>query len=93
MRSTTRSAVSLLAAAAILSALPAVFAHGDDHAAMDADMDMSVPDPKPDPDSYLPTYFSHPEHRGLIFAHVALMVLAWVVMLPIGKRKSRVQNV
>ncbi|KAK6069610.1 integral membrane protein [Seiridium cupressi] len=89
MRSATRSALSLLAAAAILSALPVVLAHGHDDAAaadadMDMDMDMGADKPQPDPDSYLPTYFTHPEHRGLIYAHVALMVLGWVVMLPIG---------
>jgi hypothetical protein len=81
MRSATRSALTLLAAAAILSALPAVLAHGDE----DMDMDMgTTEEPKPDPESYAPTYFSHPEHRGVLYAHISFMVIGWIVMLPIG---------
>ena len=33
---------------------------------------------------YPPTYFAHPGHVGVIYAHIALMVLAWVFVLPIG---------
>lgn len=92
MKSAARSAWSLLfAAALVLCALPAVLAHGDEHAAagadmeMDMDMDMSAEDSsKPDAGSYAPTYFTHPEHRGLIYAHIGLMVLSWVVILPLG---------
>ncbi len=32
-----------------------------------------------------PSYFDHPEHSGLMFAHIAFMVLAWIVLLPIGE--------
>jgi hypothetical protein len=34
---------------------------------------------------YPPTYFAHPDHVALLYAHVALMVLAWVLALPVGK--------
>lgn len=32
-----------------------------------------------------PSYFLHPEHSGLMFAHIAVMMLAWVVVLPLGE--------
>ncbi|KAH8195763.1 hypothetical protein TruAng_010065 [Truncatella angustata] len=84
MRSTTRSALSLLAATAVLSALPTGYAHGDDNGAMDMGMDMNVEESNPNPGSYAPTYFTHPEHRGLIYTHIALMTLGWLVVLPIA---------
>lgn len=87
MRSTAQSALQLLALVAIAGAFPAVLAHGhDDEGAMDMDMDMDMTkeEPKPDPDSYPPTYFSHPEHVVEIYAHIALMVVSWIIMLPIG---------
>lgn len=86
MRSTTESALKLLALVAVAGALPAVFAHGGSEGAMDmdTDMDMSQEESKPDPDSYAPTYFSHPEHVVEIYAHIALMVISWVIMLPLA---------
>jgi hypothetical protein len=87
MGTAARSAFSLHVAAAILSTLPAVFAHGDEGDSMDMDMGMGAEEPRPDYNAYPPTYFTHPEHRGLIYAHIALMVLSWIVILPIGKEK------
>lgn len=84
MTSTARSALTLLAAAVILGTLPTVFAHGDD-GAMDMDnMDMGAEEPKPDPDSYATTYFAYPEHRGVLYAHIGVMVASWIFLLPIG---------
>ncbi|KAI2602682.1 hypothetical protein GGR54DRAFT_644790 [Hypoxylon sp. NC1633] len=78
-----QAALKLLALVAVAGALPAVLAHGsEDEGAMD--MDMGQEDPKPDPESYPPTYFSHPEHVVEIYAHIALMVVGWVIMLPIA---------
>lgn len=51
---------------------------------MDGAMDMGADEPLPE-DQYPPTYFSHSEHRALLFTHISLMVLGWVVMLPLGK--------
>ncbi|KAI0418156.1 hypothetical protein F5X98DRAFT_121314 [Xylaria grammica] len=90
MRSTTRRALRLLALLAIAGALPAVLAHGGDEGAMDmgdhGDMaghgGMGGEDPKPDPDSYPPTYFAHPEHVTAIYAHIGIMVVGWVFVLP-----------
>lgn len=31
-----------------------------------------------------PSYFRHPEYSHLILAHIALMTIAWVFVLPIG---------
>ncbi|CAJ2508820.1 Uu.00g138460.m01.CDS01 [Anthostomella pinea] len=81
MRSTTSYALELLTLATILGSLPAVLGHGhDDDGGMD--MDMGAEEPKLDPDSYPPTYFTHPEYATLIYAHIALMVIGWVIMLP-----------
>lgn len=33
---------------------------------------------------YPPTYFAHPEHVALLYAHIVLMVLAWVFALPVA---------
>lgn len=90
MWSATRSVFRVASAAAFLGLLlPAVLAHGDDGA---MDMDMSMGDnviatgDEPATDvEYPPTYFSHAEHRGVLIAHIALMVLAWVVALPLGE--------
>ena len=38
------------------------------------------------------TYFSYPEFKGLMIAHIVLMVLAWVVVLPIGEQKPPFQE-
>lgn len=31
-----------------------------------------------------PSYFRHPEHSHLILAHIALMTIGWVFVLPMG---------
>ena len=83
---TTRTALSLLAAAAVLSLVPAVAAHGGPPEGGESGMNMDMKDEKLD--SYPNTYFSHPEHQGVMYAHVALMSLAWVVMLPVGEYQA-----
>ncbi|KAI1122031.1 hypothetical protein F5Y10DRAFT_287579 [Nemania abortiva] len=88
---TTRKIFRSLALLAIVGALPLVFAHGDEDAMdMGNNEDMNMgdhggmagEDPKPDPDSYPPTYFAHPEHVTAIYAHIGIMVIGWVFMLP-----------
>lgn len=93
MGSATRPAFHLLAAATVLGALlPAVLAHGDDGMNMDGEMggamNMSAPQPENDAQEYPPNYFSHPEYRGILFAHIALMVSGWVFVLPLGESRS-----
>ncbi|KAI1275030.1 hypothetical protein F5Y07DRAFT_400881 [Xylaria sp. FL0933] len=92
MRSAATKFLRVLALLAIAGAAPSVFAHGDDEGAMNMDngegaMSMDghggmSEDPKPDPDSYPPTYFAHPEHVTAIYAHIGIMVVGWVFVLP-----------
>lgn len=85
MGPTTRSAFYFLAGVALLGLVPAALAHGDDHGDMDMDMGGSAAS-EPQPESeYPPTYFSHPEYTGAIMTHIALMVIGWVFVLPVGK--------
>lgn len=34
---------------------------------------------------YSPSYFAHQQHTGLIYGHIAVMVAAWVCLLPAGE--------
>ncbi|KAM0324544.1 hypothetical protein ACHAQA_007929 [Verticillium albo-atrum] len=36
------------------------------------------------PDPYPPTYFGLADHGGVMYAHIALMILAWVIVLPLA---------
>lgn len=83
MRALATSLLSAVASAAVLGLVPAALAHGDDHGM--GGMEKTDAD-KPWPeDQYPPTYFAHPDHKAAIYAHIALMVLAWVFALPVGK--------
>ena len=80
MRSTTRT--TLLVGTAVLGLVSAALAHGDD---MDMDMGHGAsPDTKPDDSSYPPTYFALADQRGLMLAHIALMTVGWIFVLPVG---------
>ncbi|KFY33191.1 hypothetical protein V495_08345 [Pseudogymnoascus sp. VKM F-4514 (FW-929)] len=68
-------------------------AHEDEaHMGTDMDMDMAttgagVPlgiTPSNATHSVPPSYFRHPEYPNLILAHIALMTIAWVFVLPIA---------
>jgi hypothetical protein len=73
--------------------LPLAAAHGHDEDAnmgMAMGMSMSMAEPAaPSPSATAepapPNYFTHPEHRGLMYAHIGLMTLAWVFVLPVGE--------
>lgn len=78
-----------LAKVALLSILvPVVLAHGGDESGMDMDMNMGATaganETQPEVE-YPPTYFGLDEHKVAIYGHIALMVIAWVFMLPVGK--------
>lgn len=79
------SAARLLVAAAVLAALPAALAHGDDDH-MDMSMGVAEPEPQQVSDAASLTYFRLSEHTGAIYGHIALMLLAWIVVLPLGRR-------
>ncbi|KAI6355316.1 hypothetical protein MCOR25_008250 [Pyricularia grisea] len=65
----------------VLGSLPtAILAHGGESMNMDQGQAM----PKPAEDSGLETYFSYPEYQGALYAHIALMTVSWVFMLPVA---------
>jgi hypothetical protein len=79
-----RAALAIATAALLLEFLPLVVAHGDEH------MDMSAHDaPQPQLQDAPPSsYWSLSEHVALMYWHIGLEILAWVVILPVGKRFS-----
>lgn len=72
---------SIVTAALLLELLPLAVAHGDDKA-----MDMSAHDmPKAQPQHPgFGGYWSLSEHTSLMYWHIGLEVLAWVVVLPVA---------
>ncbi|KAI1249848.1 hypothetical protein MGN70_009464 [Eutypa lata] len=92
MKSRAEAAFKLLALAAIVAALPTVLAHGGDHddggmdMGGDADMNMGGADEaaNAEADPSQMSYFTYAEHTTAIYAHIALMVIGWVVLLPIA---------
>jgi len=85
MQWTSRSFMLSIVGAAAISLVPAALAHGDGMDMAMGDESMSAAEHHVENSGYPPTYFSHPEHRGLIYTHIALMVLSWVIVLPVGK--------
>lgn len=76
----------------LLAALPLVLAHGDEHEHSGMAMDMgsthvnmtaaaTVAAPSAAPSNY----FRYPEFAGWMYAHIALMTIAWAIVLPVGK--------
>lgn len=87
MRSPTTSVLPVAAATITWALLlPAVLAHGDDDAtSMSMEGAMPMPANHSSPAEDLPpSYVHHPEYRGILLAHIALMALAWVFVLPLG---------
>ena len=82
----TRGRVLTLATAALLlEVLPLVAAHGDEHNG--GPMDMSKPDaprPQVQDDAQPQSYWSLSEHAALMYWHVTLEVIAWIIILPVG---------
>ena len=78
-------------AAALLQVASTVVAHGhDEHGSNDmSDMNMGAAHPPTkagEVDKYsLPSYSGLDKHSDMMLAHIALMVLAWFFILPIGK--------
>ncbi|KAK0374859.1 hypothetical protein CLIM01_07766 [Colletotrichum limetticola] len=73
----------------VLGIAPLANAHGAHEAGADAmkmDMGMAqgVDESKAESKSYPPTYFALADHAGIMYAHIGLMVLAWVFVLPIA---------
>ncbi len=80
-----RAVFSTAAAALLLALLPVVIAHGDEHNGDSMDMSpQSGPAPVAQQDGVPQSYWRLSEHASLMYWHVALEILAWVVILPVG---------
>ncbi|KAH6614735.1 hypothetical protein B0J18DRAFT_306625 [Chaetomium sp. MPI-SDFR-AT-0129] len=89
MRALGASFVKFAVGVAALGLARAVLAdggheHGHAHGSESGGMKMSDADKPLPEDQYPPTYFAHPEHGAAIYAHIALMVVAWVFALPVA---------
>lgn len=74
------SRASTTATAALLSgALPLIAAHGDGH--VEAEHGHAA-NTMPEAGQVPVNYFRHPQYAGWMYAHIALMMVAWVVVLP-----------
>ncbi|KAI9712352.1 MAG: hypothetical protein M1820_001565 [Bogoriella megaspora] len=87
----TGQAPLLTAAATLLGLLPLAIAHGDGSdgtdgspAVQDAPGRPMIADGAQEVQNDPQSYFALSEHAGAIYAHIFLMILAWVVILPIG---------
>jgi hypothetical protein len=82
---------SLIFAAALLALAPLVRSHGDDD---DMSMGMDMSSSLPMAPTATPTmtadltselsYFSYPDYKAWIWAHIALMIISWCFIAPIG---------
>jgi hypothetical protein len=72
-------AITAAAAALLFGALPSVAAHGGGHAQTEQN---HVPATGAETQDAIPTYFRHPDHAEWMYAHLALMIVGWVVVLP-----------
>ena len=75
-------------ALALCSALPKVLAHGHDTLA-DPGLAPNVTSGPADMKAFHSSpqsYFIYPDYSNLMLAHIALMTIAWLFVLPIGER-------
>ena len=72
----------VFASAVLLGFASVAIAHSNDEG---MSMDISDAPARPTSTSVPETYFRYSEHVGLMMAHIFLMVIAWVFILPIGK--------
>jgi hypothetical protein len=90
MQPPSRNSV-ILAGVVLLGFISSAVAHGhDEHEDMDMDMGgMSSTRPTIPASSGAmaepASYFQLKEHTGLMFAHILLMTIGWVFVLPIGE--------
>lgn len=80
-----------LAPVVLLALASAAGAHGHD-AEMNLETGLpsrpTLPSTSGAPNTGPQSYFQYGEHTGLLMAHILLMVVAWVFVLPIGKWHS-----
>lgn len=69
----------------LLVALPLVVAHGHGSETVGGGMEMAdTPQPQVQNNDGPGSYWSLSEHTGLIYMHIALEMIAWFVVLPVG---------
>lgn len=79
-----RSFSATLVGVALLALLPLALAHGDEMD-MDMNMDATAPVATSEASGDAPlNYFRLTEHSGLMLAHIVIMTISWVFVLPIG---------
>ncbi|KIL94460.1 hypothetical protein FAVG1_03024 [Fusarium avenaceum] len=77
--------ISYASSALLLALLPIAVAHDGESMGVDMTKRHGVNTTQPPKDEhYSDTYFSHTQHNGLIYTHIALMVLSWVFLLPVA---------
>lgn len=78
--------MTLATAALLLEALPLVVAHGHGDESGPGGVDAHhSPQPQVQNSDVPPSYWSLSEHAGLMYMHIALEVIAWLIVLPVGR--------
>lgn len=81
------------AALLLLAVLPLALSHGDDHGSGTAATAVAQTSLWNSSTTFTSTseqsYFAHSEYRGLVLAHIGLMIIAWFFVLPIGGSMCR----
>lgn len=88
---TRRKALVLCNAIIVLELLPLAYAHGDYSAAAGANTSLTADNHDPptlalaNMDGDTTSYFHREEHSNTILAHIVLMTVCWVFVLPVGE--------
>lgn len=82
--SPVKVAALVLFSLAQASLAPAELHEGPRKKHIESDMETGVGEAESEA-LYPPTYFSLQEHTALIYGHVAVMVIAWIAILPVGR--------
>jgi hypothetical protein len=77
--------IAILTTLGVVSASPAPNPHGEDE---DMDMKMSFVEVEWSESFDVPNYFSHHGQKFWIWSHIATMMLAWAVVLPVGESNT-----
>lgn len=75
-------------AAFLLGIISLVAAHGDDaHSSMNMGgvHGTAMSNTTKVAEQVAPSYFRHTEYAGWMYAHIGLMIIAWVIVLPISE--------
>lgn len=80
-----RRVLPIAVGALLLILLPNVVAHGDEHNVEPMEMTpQEAPEANLGQDKAATSYWSLNEHAALMYWHIGLEILAWIVILPVG---------